>query len=88
MFLSCLSFLIIIGKPNNEDDHQNVIKKHLPVESPLRSEMFSSEQMKQHGKMLAGLHQLTKERSSPSLLIRLTENEKILLETHALLSQR
>ena len=42
----------------------------MPVESPLRSEMFSSEQMKAHGKMLAGLHQLTKERAFPASLLR------------------
>jgi len=54
-------------------------------ELPLRLEMFSSEQMKQHGKTLAGLHQLTKARASASLLTRLTGNEKVLLETHVLL---
>src|SRR5476649_580761 len=62
-----------------------LVKKYTPEESPLRSEMFSSEQMKQHGKTLAGLHKLTKESSSPSLLTRLKENENVLLQTHALL---
>jgi len=64
---------------------KNLLKKHIFDESPLRSEMFSSEQMKLHGQMLAGLHQLTKQRAYPTLLIRLTENESILLETQALL---
>ena len=64
---------------------ERIVKKQMPVESPLRSELFSSEQMKQHGKTLAGLHQLTKGRVHPTLLIRLTENENVLLETHALL---
>jgi len=64
---------------------EKIVKKQLSVESPLRSELLSSEQMKQHGEMLAGIHQLTKERSFPSLLVRLTENEGVLLETHALL---
>jgi len=64
---------------------EKIVKKQMPVELPLRSEMFSSEQMKQHGKMLAGLHQLTKKRTSLSLLTRLTENQNILLETHRLL---
>jgi len=62
-----------------------IVKKRTPEESPLRSEMFSSEQMKQHGKTLAGLHQLTKESTSPSLLTRLKENENVLLQTHTLL---
>ncbi len=61
-------------------------KKQPPEESPLRAELFSSSQMKQHGKTLAGLHQLTKERPSQLLLTRLTENENVLVETHALLT--
>jgi cyclic beta-1,2-glucan synthetase len=59
----------------------------MPVESPLRSEMFSAEQMKQHGKMLAGLHKLTKQHTASSLLLRLTENENVLLETHISLTE-
>ena len=65
---------------------KNIVKKNLPVEPPLRSDLLSSEQMKQHGEILAGQHQLTKERCSQSLLTRLTENEKVLFETHALLA--
>jgi len=61
------------------------MKRHVFEESPLRLELFSNEQMKQHGKLLAGRHQLTEERVFPSLLIRLTENERILQETHNLL---
>src|SRR5580698_472273 len=64
---------------------KHLVKKRVLEESPLRSEMFSSEQMKQHGKTLAGLHKLTQKRTSSSLLTRLTENENILLETHSLL---
>jgi len=62
-----------------------LVKKHTPAESPLRLEMFSNEQMNQYGKTLAGQHKLTKERARPTLLIRLTENENVLLETQALL---
>ena len=62
------------------------MKKHVFDESPLRSELFSGEQMKQHGKMLAEQHQLTTKRSSPSLLIRLTDNEVALHETYVLLN--
>ena len=64
---------------------KHLLKKHLPEEPPLRSELLSSGQMKEHGKTLALRHQLTKERASPTLLIRLKENEKVLFETHALL---
>ena len=64
---------------------KRIIKKNIPAESPLRAEMLSAQQMKQHGEMLAGLHRLTKERSHLTLLIRLTENEKILHEAHLLL---
>ena len=63
------------------------MKKSMLEEPPLRSELFSSEQMKQHGKTLAGGHQLNKKKRPPhSLLTRLTENENVLIETHALLA--
>lgn len=65
---------------------KHLVKKNTPEESPLRSELFSSGQMKQHGKTLAGLHKLTKERSSQLLLTRLTENENVLIETQTLLT--
>ncbi len=64
---------------------KHLVKQRTPAEPPLRSELFSSEQMKQYGKTLAGLHKLTKERPHPTLLIRLTENENVLLETYTLL---
>ncbi|MBP9854175.1 MAG: cyclic beta 1-2 glucan synthetase [Candidatus Omnitrophica bacterium] len=57
-------------------------KKHT-LELPLRSELFSIDQMKQHGKTLASSHKLTKKRASQSLLIRLKENENVLIETQA-----
>ncbi|MBF0479149.1 MAG: cyclic beta 1-2 glucan synthetase [Candidatus Omnitrophica bacterium] len=64
-----------------------LLPKHMREEPPLRSELFSSEQMKQYGKTLARLHKLTTERSSLLLLTRLTENEMVLGETHALLTE-
>ena len=65
---------------------KSLVNTQAKEESPLRSELFSSEQMKQHGSMLANFHRLTKERGGQTLLIRLTENEKVLHETHALLT--
>jgi len=55
--------------------------KYTRDEFPLRSELFSSEQMKLHGKKLAGLHHLTKKRATEKLLERLHENEDALIET-------
>ena len=52
---------------------------------PLRSELFSAEQMKQHGRRLAGLHKLSPGRAPDQLLPRLAENEDVLLGVHALM---
>ena len=45
---------------------------------PLRSELFSSEQMKEHGKTLAGSHRLGPRGIRDPLLSRLAENDRIL----------
>ncbi|MEO7067783.1 MAG: glucoamylase family protein [Rhodanobacter sp.] len=51
-----------------------------PEQEPaLRSELFSAEQMEQHGKKLAGLHQLSPHSSANLLLSRLADNEAILI---------
>ena len=65
---------------------KHLVKKQVPAESPLRAELFSSHQMKQHGKTLAEQHQLTKQSVSQLLLTRFTENENVLFDTHALLT--
>ncbi|MBK6963569.1 MAG: cyclic beta 1-2 glucan synthetase [Bacteroidales bacterium] len=52
---------------------------------PFRSELFSSEQMNQHGEVLARSHKLLKRNSGDQLLKRLDENEKTLLEVRKLL---
>jgi cellobiose phosphorylase len=56
-------------------------------EQPLRSKLFSTEQMAQHGKILAVSHRLKAGRSMDRLLARLSENETLLFEVHALLSE-
>ncbi|MFA6473221.1 MAG: cyclic beta 1-2 glucan synthetase, partial [Candidatus Latescibacterota bacterium] len=61
--------------------------KYACDEPPLRSELFSAEQMKQHGTILAGVHQLKPGRSRDRLLARLAENERLLLEVHNILTQ-
>ncbi|MHB1141221.1 MAG: GH36-type glycosyl hydrolase domain-containing protein [Sulfuricaulis sp.] len=47
-------------------------------EPPLRSELFSADQMEQHGKSLASSHTLTPRRPRYQLLTRLAENERVL----------
>ncbi|MGE5285086.1 MAG: glucoamylase family protein, partial [Actinomycetota bacterium] len=61
-------------------------KMYAADEPPLRSELFSSEQMKQHGKTLAGSHRLGPRGIRDRLLNRLAENERILAEAGALLT--
>ncbi len=56
-------------------------------ESPLRSELFSSDQMKQHGKTLASSHELGSVHPPGRLLKRLTENEGVLVEACTLLTE-
>ena len=55
-------------------------------EPPLRSELFSADQMEQHGKSLAASHTLTPRRAKGQLLTRLAENERILIEVCQLLT--
>lgn len=63
-------------------------QKFADGEPPLRSELYSIEQMEQYGKTLAGLHILgPKVDPEQQLLSRLAENEEILLEVHDLVSE-
>ena len=62
-------------------------QKCADTEPPLRSELFSSEQMEQHGKTLAGLHKLGLEHARDRLLTRLAENEGVLLGVRNLLTE-
>ena len=48
-------------------------------EPPLRSELLNADQMEQHGKTLAGTHKLSPGRAPDQLLIRLAENEGVLI---------
>ncbi|MBF0234719.1 MAG: cyclic beta 1-2 glucan synthetase, partial [Desulfamplus sp.] len=54
-------------------------QKTASSETPLRSDLFSSSQMEEHGKTLAGLHTLGDGHIPARLLTRLSENEVILL---------
>ena len=60
---------------------------HAGDEPPLRAELFSADQMEQHGKTLAGLHKLGLERARNRLLTRLDENEGVLFGVRNLLTE-
>src|SRR6187455_2394562 len=50
----------------------------LSSEQPLRSEIFSVDQLQQHAERLAAQHQVSSRRPGNLLLPRLSENEKVL----------
>ncbi len=60
--------------------------RYADEEPPLRSELFSADQMEQHGKNLAFAHRLAPGRAPDQLLTRLTENDGILAEVCDLLT--
>ena len=61
--------------------------KYAGDEPPLRAELFSSDQMEQHGKTLAGSHRVGVSRAPDQLLSRLRENEDVLRGACDLLSE-
>ena len=61
----------------------NSLRKY--TEEPFRSELFSSDQLDRHGKVLAKSHKLQKGYSFDKLLKRLEDNERTLLEVRNLL---
>jgi cyclic beta-1,2-glucan synthetase len=56
-------------------------------ETPLRSELFSTSQMEQHGRTLAALHTPDEDHIPERLLARLADNEAVLLEVHDLVAE-
>ncbi|MCM2329620.1 MAG: cyclic beta 1-2 glucan synthetase, partial [Lysobacter sp.] len=56
------------------------------VEPPLRSELYSAEQMERHGRNLAGTHRLAPGRAPDRLLARLAANERVLVDVWDLLT--
>ena len=62
-------------------------QKFAAAEPPLRSELFSSDQMKEHGKALAGSHKLGLAGAPDRLLTRLAENESVLIGACNLLTE-
>ncbi|HEY2650167.1 MAG TPA: cyclic beta 1-2 glucan synthetase, partial [Puia sp.] len=64
----------------------DLMHKYDDEKAPIRSELFSLEQLETYARTLAKTHQLTIDRPSEQLLKRLAENEEILLEVHNLLT--
>jgi cyclic beta-1,2-glucan synthetase len=55
-------------------------------EAPLRSELFSADQMEQHGRILAAAHALAESCAADQLLARLAANESALVDVCRLLT--
>ena len=53
--------------------------KPIAEEPPLRSELFSADQIERYGKILASRHRLTQQRSRDTLLPRLKANQDTLV---------
>jgi len=60
--------------------------KYVNDRPPLRAEIFTEEQLKQHARAISKKHVLISDHPSEQLLKRLAENEKILFEVHAVLT--
>ena len=56
--------------------------KYINDRPPLRGELFTEEQLKQHARVISKNHELISDHPSEQLLKRLAENERILLEVH------
>ena len=65
----------------------NLAQKYAGDKPPLRSELFSRDQMEQHGKLLAASHKLSPGHAPDQLLTRLSENEAVLISARNLLTQ-
>jgi cellobiose phosphorylase len=65
----------------------DLAKKYSGDKPPLRSELFSRDQMEQHGKTLAASHKLSPGHAPDQLLARLSENEGVLFSARNLLTQ-
>src|SRR5438477_10905705 len=62
-------------------------RKYSGGEPPLRSELFSADQMKEHGKALADSHNLSTKAAANPLLMRLDKNEHVLIRVNSVLAE-
>ncbi len=65
----------------------DLMRKYVNEKPPLRSELYSADQMEHHGKILAASHSLGTDYIPDHLLKRLADNEEALLEVHNLLAE-
>ncbi len=65
----------------------NLMRKYANEKSPLRAELFSTEQLEQYAITLAKSHVLSTGTTTDQLLKRLEENKDVLLEVHNLLTE-
>jgi cyclic beta-1,2-glucan synthetase len=61
-------------------------QKYAGDKPPLRSELFSRDQMEQHGRTLAASHKVSTGHAPDQLLARLSENEDVLMSARNLLA--
>lgn len=66
--------------------NNNATAHYVDAQSPLRAELFSAEQMAQHGKTLATAHILAARNVPDQLLARLADNEATLVNVSQLLT--
>jgi cyclic beta-1,2-glucan synthetase len=84
MKVSSISVFDILSKLRDYFQGEFEIRKE-DHGAPFRSELYSSDQMDMHGVVLARSHKLLHKKSSDTLLKRLGDNEKTLLEVRNLL---
>lgn len=77
--------LLNILSPLRAYFQRNNIAQGYGSDQPLRSELFNSYQMNEHGKAIASKHQLLEKKSPDQLLKRLQSNDAILLEVRNVL---
>ncbi|MBC7424344.1 MAG: hypothetical protein H7334_12930, partial [Ferruginibacter sp.] len=66
---------------------ENNTLSYINERAPLRAEIFTREKLEQHAITIAKRHELVYNQTSEQLLERLADNEHILLEVYALLSE-
>ncbi|HNZ29214.1 MAG TPA: hypothetical protein PKJ42_04405, partial [Candidatus Goldiibacteriota bacterium] len=66
---------------------RNLPAKKIINENPLRAELFSMDQFELHAKFLAEKHTVSLKKNREKLLIRLKDNEQILLRTNKMLNE-
>ncbi len=66
---------------------ENLMRKYANEKSPLRAELFSTEQLEQFAISLAASHTLSTGPAPEQLLKRLGENKDMLLEVHSILTE-